>query len=106
MKYVKLVAALATATGLAMGVVGNAGAADGAELYKAKLCNTCHGEGGAAPIMPAYPKIKGQNPAYTVQQIKDIRDGKRANGMSAAMKAVVAAVTDDEIQAIADYLAK
>ena len=106
MKYFKLVAALAGATGLVMGVAGNAAAADGAELYKAKLCHTCHGEAGAAPIMPVYPKLHGQNPAYSVQQIKDIRDGKRTNGMTAAMKAIVASVTDEEAQAISEYLAK
>jgi cytochrome c553 len=37
--------------------------------------------------------------------MKDIRDGKRTNGLSIAMKAVVATVTDEEFQAIADWLA-
>jgi cytochrome c553 len=104
MKTLKLVAAVVGVAGLAF-VTGKVAAADGAALYKAKLCHTCHGEAGAAPIMPVYPKLNGQNPAYTVQQIKDIRDGKRTNGMTAAMKPMVAAVTDEEAQAIADYLA-
>jgi cytochrome c len=39
-----------------------------------------------------------------VQQMKDIRDGKRNNGLSVAMKAVVGSVTDEEFQAIADWL--
>ena len=89
---------------LSLGVAGTAGAADGAGLYSSKLCNTCHGADANTPIMPSYPKLAGQNAAYAAQQIKDIRDGKRSNGMSAAMKAMVASLTDDEIQAIADWM--
>lgn len=106
MLNLKRVAAVAGAAGLILGVVSNAAAADGAELYKTKLCNTCHGDAGKAPIMPVYPKLAGQNAAYAVQQIKDIRDGKRTNGMSAAMKPMAAQVNDAEAQAISDYLSK
>ena len=55
--------------------------------------------------MPVYPKIAGQNKEYTVQQMKDIRDGGRTNGMSAAMKPMVASVSDAEIEEIATWLA-
>ena len=91
---------------LSLGVAGTAAAADGAALYTSKLCNTCHGADGKSPIMPTYPKLAGQNAAYAAQQIKDIRDGNRTNGMSAAMKAMVATLTDDEIEAIADWLSQ
>lgn len=91
--------------GLCVGYSTAASALDGAALYKEKICNTCHGENGAAPIMPLYPKVNGQNAPYLVQQMKDIRDGRRTNGLSVAMKAVVSAVTDEEFQAIADWLA-
>jgi len=89
---------------LSLGVVGTAGAADGAALYTAKLCNTCHGADGKTPIMPTYPKLAGQNAPYAAQQIRDIRDGNRTNGMAAAMKAMVATLTDDEIEAITQWL--
>ena len=79
-------------------------AADGAALYKAKICHSCHGETPNMPIMPVYPKLAGQNAPYLLQQMKDIRDGKRNNGLSVAMKAVVGSVTDEELQAIADWL--
>ncbi len=81
-------------------------AADGAALYTAKFCQTCHGAEGKAPIMPLYPKIAGQNKEYLSAQMKDIKSGKRANGMSGAMKAMVATVSDAEIDAIAEYLSK
>jgi cytochrome c len=55
--------------------------------------------------MDAYPKIAGQNPAYSLQQMMDIKSGARANGMSAAMKGVMHLVNDDEMKALADYIA-
>lgn len=81
-------------------------AADGAALYTAKMCQTCHGAEGKAPIMGAYPKLNGQNKDYLVNQMKDIKSGARANGMSMAMKAMVANVSDEEIVAIAEYLSQ
>ena len=98
---------LATAAllGLFLCQASGAYALDGAALYKEKLCITCHGETGAQPIMPLYPKVSGQNVPYLLEQMKDIRDGKRTNGLSAAMKALVGTVTDEEFQAIAEWLA-
>lgn len=79
--------------------------ADGAELYKTKTCWSCHGKDAKTPILPTYPKIAGQNAAYALQQMKDIKSGARANGMSAAMKGVMGMVNDDEMKQIADWLA-
>ena len=86
-------------------VVGSNAFADGAALYTAKLCNTCHGADGAAPIQPTYPKLNGQNSAYCQTQVKDIKSGKRNNGMAMVMKPLVAAVSDEEIAAICDFVA-
>ncbi|WP_440589723.1 c-type cytochrome [Pseudoalteromonas pernae] len=83
----------------------NAQAADGKALYTEKNCHTCHGADGKAPIMPLYPKLAGQNKDYMVAQMKDIKSGARSNGMSMAMKAMVANVSDEEFEAIAAYLA-
>ncbi|EGV33398.1 cytochrome c class I [Thiorhodococcus drewsii AZ1] len=91
--------------GLVLGPVTASLAADGAELYRAKICHTCHGERPNEPVLPAYPKLSGQNAGYLFQQMKDIRDGNRTNGLSVAMKAVVGSVTDEEFQVIANWLA-
>lgn len=80
-------------------------AADGEKLYTEKLCMTCHGAEGKAPIMPLYPKVNGQSKEYTAAQIKMIKDGSRAGGLTAAMKAMVATLSDEEIDAISEYLA-
>lgn len=79
--------------------------ADGADLYTSKMCVTCHGASGKAPIMASYPKLADQNADYCTNQVKDIRDGKRTNGMTMAMKPMVAALTDAEATEICTYLA-
>ncbi|MFW2440575.1 MAG: c-type cytochrome [Arenicellales bacterium] len=95
----------ATAMAAALLVLSPAALAlDGAELYKTKTCATCHGKDGKSPILPAYPKIAGQNEAYTLQQMKDIKSGTRANGMSAAMKGIMHLVSDEEMEALAKYI--
>lgn len=100
----KKVASLTAGIVLSLGMIGSA-SADGAALYTAKMCNTCHGADAKTPIMPTYPKLAGQNSDYLVQQVKDIRDGARTNGMSAVMKPLVAALTDAEIKEISDWIA-
>jgi cytochrome c len=83
---------------------GSALALDGAQLYQTKTCFSCHGKDAKTPIMPIYPKLAGQNAAYAAQQMKDIKSGARANGMAAAMKGVMHLVSDEEIDAIAQWL--
>ena len=84
--------------------VAHAADADGKTLYTQKLCNTCHGPDAKTPIAPNYPKLAGQNAVYASQQVKDIKSGKRNNGLTAVMKGLVANVTDAEIDAITKYL--
>jgi len=79
--------------------------ADGEKLYQTKTCSTCHGKDGKKPIMPMYPKIAGQNQAYTLQQMKDIKSGARNNGQTAAMKGVMGLVSEEEMQALSEYIA-
>ena len=79
--------------------------ADGSALYASKGCVACHGQEGKS-VSPIWPKLNGQHKQYLASQIKDIRDGKRTNGMSATMKPMVASLTDAEIDEIADYLSK
>lgn len=85
---------------------GALAALDGKKLYSEKTCNACHGPLGNKALMPDYPKIAGQNKAYMVKQMQDIKSGARANGNSAAMKGVMHLVSDPEIEAIADYVSK
>ncbi len=79
-------------------------AEDGADLYKTKTCFTCHGADGKSPILAEYPKIAGQTAAYSLQQMKDIKSGARANSMSAAMKGIMHLVSDEEMKLLAEYM--
>lgn len=91
---------------MAIGFATHVQAMDGAKLFSEKTCNACHGPEGKKPIMPNYPKVAGQNTAYALQQMQDIKSGARANGQSAAMKGVMHLVNDAEMKAIAEYLSK
>ena len=84
---------------------GIALAADGEALYQSKTCFTCHGKDGKTPIMPGYPNIAGQNQEYTLQQMIDIKSGARSNGQSAAMKGVMGLVSEEDMKALAEYIA-
>ena len=81
-------------------------AADGKVIYLQKGCLSCHGADGKTPISPIYPKISGQNAVYLENQLKDIKDGKRNNGLSFSMKPFLTRLSDEDIKALADYLSK
>jgi cytochrome c len=91
--------------GLTVGLAGPAFALDGAELYLKKTCVACHGKDAKTPILPIYPKLAGQSPDYAYNQMVDIKSGARANGQTAAMKGIMHLVSDEELRAIADWLA-
>ena len=90
-----------------MTVVAPSYALNGEALFKDPTkggCTACHGKDAKTPLLPMYPKLAGQNEAYLLQQLKDIKSGKRNNGMSAAMKGIMHMVSDEEMAAIAKYL--
>jgi cytochrome c len=104
-----LLGAVATAQQVApaakSGTASAAATPSGAELYTQKTCVACHGKDAKTPILPEYPKLAGQNEAYMLQQMKDIKSGARSNGNTAAMKGVMHLVNDDELKVLATYLA-
>ena len=65
-------------------------------------CASCHGANGAGlPIK--YPRLAGQHQDYTVAQLVTFRTGARKN--SAPMSALSKRLSDDEMKAVADYIA-
>ena len=80
---------------------------DGGAIFKNPAkggCAACHGKDAKSPIMNSYPKLAGQNEGYLLQQLKDIKSGKRNNGMTAAMKGIMHMVNDEEMAALAKYI--
>ncbi|MFB1489193.1 MULTISPECIES: cytochrome c [unclassified Thiocapsa] len=100
LKFVLMSTSIAAATAAALPAL----ALDGAELYVAKTCVACHGKDAQTPLLPVYPKLAGQSPDYAYNQMVDIKNGTRSNGMTAAMRGIMHLVNEDEMRAIADWL--
>ncbi|HEX4984780.1 MAG TPA: c-type cytochrome [Burkholderiales bacterium] len=64
-------------------------------------CATCHGAHGEGGGEGLYPRIAGLPAAYAEGQLKDFRDGRRANPL---MSPMAAGLTDAEARAVAEYL--
>ncbi|MES9870837.1 MAG: c-type cytochrome [Sedimenticola sp.] len=79
-------------------------ALDGAALYVDRACIACHGAQGREPVMTEYPKIAGQNAAYMVAQMKDIKSGSRDNSHAVAMTNMMHMISDEEMAAVAEWL--
>ena len=75
-------------------------------------CAGCHSPNGAG-IPAQYPRLSGQHADYTVAQLGKFRTaanvpnvkGDSARGNSAQMMAIASRMTDQEIRAVADYIA-
>ena len=76
----------------------------GAAMYQAKGCPACHGAEGRTPIMSTYPKVAGLPEQYILNQLKDIKSGARNNGQTAAMKGIMAAVSEDDMKVLSGWL--
>ncbi len=65
-------------------------------------CAGCHSPNGAG-IPAQFPRIAGQHQDYTVAQMMAFRNGDRKN--SAQMVTIAKRMSDDEMKAVADYVA-
>ena len=50
-------------------------------------------------------ELAGQLQAYVVQQLTEFKSGARSNDRAHVMRAVAARLTDEEMRAVAEYLA-
>jgi cytochrome c553 len=69
-----------------------------------KSCNSCHGRTGLGGQF-SHPLIAGQTREYLIQSLHDFRDGARKNDVWSRMRVVAEALTDEEIEGLADYYA-
>jgi cytochrome c553 len=81
----------------------------GKKIYRAGIaeknvpaCAACHSPDGAG-IPAQYPRIGSQHQEYMVAQLTNFRSGARKN--SPQMATIAKRLSDDEIQAVADYIA-
>lgn len=85
-------------------------AADGQKLYSqgggnpaAMACVTCHAPDGMGMAAAAFPRLAGLPADYLRKQLMDLRAGTRQNPI---MQPIAKALTDEEIQAISQWLAQ
>jgi len=74
------------------------------KLYK-KKCRACHGKGALKPLKN-YPIIAGQNKAYIIAQVNDVKNKIRRNGKIKTMYGMVKKLNDEEIDLLASYLSQ
>jgi cytochrome c553 len=69
-------------------------------------CVRCHGKNGKGkgPKNSLFPVIGGQQKAYIVKQLQDLKAGTRTNDPAGMMAMVAKGLNDKEIEAVADYL--
>jgi cytochrome c553 len=82
-----------------MALIRGADPAKGKEL--AANCAGCHGAEGVSSA-PANPHLAGQAADYTYKQLKDYKDGTRANAL---MQAMVSALSDQDMADLAAFYA-
>jgi cytochrome c553 len=87
---------------LGVGLTAMAHGAGDPEAGKANaaVCAGCHGEGGAKPIAPNYPKLSDLGEKYLHQQLTLIKEGDRA---IASMTGLLNDKSDQDLQDLAAY---
>ncbi|MDB5550683.1 MAG: cytochrome [Rhizobium sp.] len=75
----------------------------GAEAAAGRRCGSCHTDNYAGG--KAVPRIAGQREDYLVKALHDYKSGVRSGGGMAAMASVAFSLSDEEIEALAHYLA-
>jgi cytochrome c553 len=65
-------------------------------------CASCHGATGSG-IPAQYPRVAGQHQDYTFAQLQAFKAGARSN--SPQMSTLAKRLSDDEMKAVADYIA-
>ena len=75
----------------------------GAEAAAGRRCAACHTDNFAGG--KAVPRVAGQREDYLVKALRDYKSGVRSGGGMAAMASVAFSLSDEEIEALAHYLA-
>ncbi len=96
------------------GVADEALAARGEKLWRAgnaktgvPACMACHGPAGEGNPLAGYPALAGQHSVYVASMLKRFRAGENwgeKDTNSQVMNGVAAALSDDEINAVAGFI--
>lgn len=67
-------------------------------------CSACHGPAGAGNGPGKYPALAGQHAAYITKVLEDFKTGHRGNDKSSMMRTIASKLSEDEMNAVADYI--
>lgn len=65
-------------------------------------CAACHGPSGAG-LPSQFPRLGGQHADYILGQLKAFRSGERGNDAGKMMRVIANKMSDQEMQAVANY---
>ncbi|MFM8445491.1 MAG: c-type cytochrome [Methylococcus sp.] len=68
-------------------------------------CTGCHNPDGVGNPQAKFPQLRGQYAEYIEKTLHDFKAGERANDMNAMMRVVAAKLSEEEMNAVADYIA-
>lgn len=66
-------------------------------------CTGCHYPDGSGTAR--FPRLAGQHPEYTLKQLKQFGAAKRENDRGLVMQSVALRMTEQEMKAVAEYIA-
>jgi cytochrome c553 len=75
----------------------------GAQAAAGRRCASCHTDNYAGG--KAVPRVAGQRQDYLLKALHDYKSGVRSGGGMAAMASVAFSLSEEEIEALAHYLA-
>jgi cytochrome c553 len=67
-------------------------------------CAGCHGPAGRGNPPAAYPSVQGQHATYVAAQLRAYKSGTRSTDPNQMMRNVAAALSEEEIDAVASYV--
>lgn len=83
----------------------------GLKIYRTGLpekavpaCAACHGPKGEGNPTSAYPQLSGQYSAYIAKILHDYKLVERSSDPNAIMRKIANRLSDDEINAVSDYV--
>ncbi|MFC5496990.1 c-type cytochrome [Caenimonas terrae] len=79
--------------------------AAGRKLAQANRCANCHRDDFSGIPAQATPRLAGQREDYLVKALREFKGGQRSGGAMAAMADVVYPLKDDDLRALAHFLA-
>lgn len=83
----------------------------GEKIYRAgnletgvPACAACHGPAGMGNNPAIFPRLSGQFPEYTLDQLKKFRAKTRSDDPNSIMRDIANKMTDEEMQAVSSYV--